>query len=870
MKRLILAMVKSLLWLRYRVRVHGLNAVADKGTHGILFLPNHPALIDPVILLSVLQGRFSPRALADKNQVDRFFIRRLARAINVRPIPDMALQFGPESRQQVHAMLAETIEGLRRGENALLYPSGHVYRGRLEDLGGNSAVHTILQELPDVRVVLVRTRGLWGSSFSWAQGQPEVARTVKLGILRVLANGIAFSPRRPVEIELAEPADLPRRGDRHTINRYLEAFYNASAPPATYVPYLRWQRQGVRELAERQAWAAAAASAAPASVRELVIEHLKELSGLDAIGDSDRLANDLGLDSLLTADLAAWLQKEFGFFPPPQSLRTAGDVMLAALGEAAGGGEAIMPRPSAKWFWKSPTNDRLHPPPAATIAEAFLWQLRRHPTQAIAADSISGVRTYRDLATAALALGPLLKELDGEYLGIMLPAGVAADVAYLAAMFAGKTPVMVNWTVGQRNLLHSLTALGVRHVLTADALMSRLKGQGLDLSAVADRLVAMESLRAKLTRVGKILAAVSARCGARALHRAVISPVAAMLFTSGSENLPKAVPLTHANILANIDAALQFFRLFQNDIILGMLPPFHSFGLTVAMILPMCTGLRVCHHANPTEAAALAAVIEQCRPTMSVSTPTFLAGIARAARPGQMDSLRIAVVGAEKCPAQVYDAVRRAWPAAKVLEGYGITECSPIVCVNPEEDPRPGTIGMLLPTFERAVVDVETGRRVGPGAQGMLLVRGPSVFGGYLNYSGPSPFEDFEGKAWYRTGDVVVEDASGRFTFIARLKRFAKLGGEMVSLPAIEAALLQRFGSPDDKGPALAVIATEGDHPELVLFTVAGLTRQQANDAIAAAGLSPLHNIRRVVALEALPLLGTGKVDYRALAKMPD
>jgi long-chain-fatty-acid--[acyl-carrier-protein] ligase len=202
----------------------------------------------------------------------------------------------------------------------------------------------------------------------------------------------------------------------------------------------------------------------------------------------------------------------------------------------------------------------------------------------------------------------------------------------------------------------------------------------------------------------------------------------------------------------------------------------------------------------------------------------------------------------------------------RILEGYGITECSPVVSGNRERSAVRGTVGKPLPSLACAVVDLEERERVPRGAIGMLLVRGPSVFGGYLASSGAQPFVSFEGASWYRTGDLVREDPEGNLAFAGRLKRFVKMGGEMVSLPAVEEALLARFGRPDDEAVPLALEALEQEgRVELVLFTTRPVTREEANSAIREAGFSPIHNVRLVRALEQIPLLGTGKTDYRAL-----
>ena len=261
-------------------------------------------------------------------------------------------------------------------------------------------------------------------------------------------------------------------------------------------------------------------------------------------------------------------------------------------------------------------------------------------------------------------------------------------------------------------------------------------------------------------------------------------------------------------------------------------------------------------------------MIEAYGVTVLVGTPTFLNGIVRAAQPADnCDSLRLAVTGAEKCPTRVYQALSRACPNATILEGYGITECSPIVSVNRTANIEPGTIGKVLPSVEDAVVGPrDAGAPVAPGEPGMLCVRGPSIFGGYLHYDGQSPFVEWDGKRWYRTGDLVRQDADGVLTFAGRLKRFVKLGGEMISLPAIEAVLLPHFSSEADEGPPLAVETLgSSESQEIVLFSVRSTTRDEVNRIVRDAGLSALYNIRQVIQVDAIPVLGTGKTDYRGL-----
>ena len=582
------------------------------------------------------------------------------------------------------------------------------------------------------------------------------------------------------------------------------------------------------------------------------------------------MARDLGLDSLARAELVVWLEGEFGFpGGDVESLQTVSDVLLAACGQAiVSGPKSLKPIPSA-WFADRGDTPLGPIPEGDTIAEVFLAQASKQPGRVIIADQGSGVRTYRGIITAVMLLRKRIEKLPGENIGIMLPAGVAADVVFLATMFSGKTPVMVNWTGGSRNMQHSLDLVGVECVLTSELLVNRLASQGIAFDAIEPRFTYLETLGKSMGRFEKLAAFIRSRLTWSSLRNASILDSAVILFTSGSESLPKAVPLTHRNILANVRDVAGFISLRRNDRLIGILPPFHSFGLTVTIVFPLCVGLPVVYHPNPTESPMLARLIEAYRCTLLMGTPTFLNGIVRASTEEQLGALRLAVTGAEKCPERVYQALSQRCPQLTILEGYGITECSPIVSVNEQQSPKPYTIGKVLPSLEHVIVDVESGQEAPVGQTGLLLVRGPSVFGGYIHYDGPSPFVEFSGKTWYRTGDLVCEDSDGVLAFAGRLKRFVKLGGEMISLPAIEAVLEQHFVHAEGEGPVIAVEATPSEeHPEIVLFTCVEADRETVNRHIRDAGLSPLHNIRQIIPVPEIPLLGTGKTDYRTLKKV--
>ncbi|MCI5147918.1 MAG: hypothetical protein D3916_00655 [Candidatus Electrothrix sp. MAN1_4] len=872
MKKLIAFSLSLLLRLRYRLLVTGLKEVQKrtKDNRPLLFLPNHQALIDPVIIMSLLytHTHFAPRPLVDEKQADHPLAKYTMDLVNAIFIPDLNMS-GRDAKEQVFAGIDEIVATLKRGENVLMYPAGRISRGQLEVIGANSGAVSVTHGVPEARIILIRIRGLWGSRLSRASGVPTLFGDVRKLFLRVLANGLLFMPRRTVHLEFVEPDDFPRGGDKQTINCYLEEFYNFEPDRNTEIPRYWWQGfQPIYHDEARPEFITQDTDSIPESIRSLVLTRLTELAGVDKVHEHDSLAADLGMDSLVLAEFGAWLHQEFGVATENlEVLQTVSDCILAAGGIMPVLSGVPLKPVSSKWFAQA-AEQELCFSEGETIAELFLAQAELHPDQVIVSDQISGDKTWRQLIMAIYALLPEVENISEKRVGIMMPASVSAVVSWLVVMFSGKEPVMVNWTSGISNIQYSLQAVGVNQVITAKALTSQLEQRGIDLNKVGVRWLYLEEIAARIHAGRKIMALLKSRLSWRKLYRAEITKNAAILFTSGSEARPKAVPLTHANFLANARDFSQILSLSSHDRLLGILPVFHSLGLAGTIILPLCTGLRTVYWPNPTEGDQLARMIGAYGVTTLISTPTFLQGILRAGKSDLLHSLRLIFSGAEKCPDHVFALLKEHCPPAVLCEGYGVTECSPVVAVNSPDAPQLGTIGNVLPSMEYILLDPEnpeSNQPVAPGKNGRLLVRGPNVFSGYLG-DAPSPFIDFAKKSWYDTGDLMFE-RDGILVFAGRLKRFVKMGGEMISLPAIEQVLEAYY--PTGEGPVLAVSATADEqHPELVLLTVLETDRQEANQAIRDAGLSPLHNIRLVRQVNQIPLLGTGKTDYTTLNKL--
>lgn len=864
--KLIIIAVKCMLWLRYRIKVKGLSDILAKGTKGTLFLPNHPALIDPVIVGSIIMGKYKVRALADEKQVKGTILKYFANILRVLSLPDIVVK-GSQVKDQVIEQIDNCVQALKDGDNLLMYPAGRLYRTRYEKLRANGGVERILQKYPDVRIVLVRTTGLWGSSFSRSRGyQPTFGEALWPHWKHIVANLFFFGPRREVTVEFFnEPSDFPRTGGREAMNRYLEKFYNETSQPNTYVPYTIWERGKTRTVPEPEVVSVQQdTSEVPADIREKVYAQLREMTSLNEIRDEQTLGTELSMDSLMIAELATWIQDEFGQpVPNPEMMRTVASVLLAAIGRSAG----VEPLKTVPEEWFVDMEDTLaHVAPGANIAESFLNNAAERPDYPLLADQMKGMVTHRKMVLSIMVLKGIIEKIPGERIGFIMPACLTANIVYMAMVFAGKVPVMINWTVGLRNMEHCMKNAGVETVLTSATVIDKLEGKGTDFGELKKNFLYLEDMVKGVSTFTKIGCLLKSKFCWSSLRKAKIQDICAILFTSGSENFPKAVPIRHKELLTCLGSALDGLELYRGDTVIGMLPPFHSFGLLVNMALCNCSGIRVVFHTNPTEGDMIARLVSAYKATMLVGTPTFAHGILRNALKKQVESLRVVITGAEKCPQQTFDLVAEKCPNARINEGYGITECAPVVALNKPGNTRLGSLGKVLSCMEWKILD-EDMNPVKEGETGMLYVSGDNVFQGYLNFDGPSPFVELDGKRFYKTGDLVAAE-DDFLIFKGRKKRFVKVAGEMVSLPAIEEVLMKAYRKPDGDLPlAVEAVGTE-QQPDITLFTIMDITRDDANATIRGAGLSPIHMVKNVVKLESIPLLGSGKTDYRSLKSM--
>jgi len=861
---------RLILSLRYRVRIHGLER-ARRLKGPVLILPNHPGYIDPPLVVSALWGTLRPQPviyeglLFDPDYLRTPFSRPLARLLGAVLVPDLDRP-NAENRARAEQVMARVSAGLARGQNFILWPAGQIQRDGVERLRAARALTDILRAAPEANVLLVRTRGLWGSSFSYAPtaARPQPMARLRAGVGWLFTNLLLFMPRRRVDItlEILDRAQLPELA-RDQVNRWFEAWYNAPGPEApTFVPYHLCFGPRTYQFPARPAAAVEDVSRVTPAVRAEVAQILEDQLGCPLTGtklEAETTLEQLGFDSLGRMEVALAVEQRFGF-SCTDAPTTLGELWLLAQGLA----EAVPPRRAPVAWFRPPTGQEPPEIHGDTLCAAFVHRALAHPGDVAAADDQAGVVTYRRLLIGVLLLARSLRDLPGTRVGLLLPASVACNTSLLALHWAGKVPVLLNWTTGPAGLAHAARAVGLTHVVTSRAFADRTAVQ-----VEGTEYVFLEDIHQNIGRWQHLrtLLAVALWPGRirRQAPRVATDQPAVVLFTSGSEKAPKAVPLTHGNLLANQRAMLSALELTRDDSVLGFLPSFHSFGLTVTGLLPLLAGLRVVYHPDPTAARPLAHKIEAYRPTLLGAAPTFLSAILDRARPEQLRSLRLLFVGAEKCPQDLDETCRRTVPGASLLEGYGLTECGPAVAVNRPAAQRFGTVGQPLPGVEVCIVGLDSEEVLPVNHTGELWVSSPAVFPGYLAQDETLPFRQRQGKRWYVTGDLADMDADGFLRIRGRKKRFLKAGAEMISLPALEEPFTRRFPA-TEKGPRVAVegLETKGGR-HIVLFCTEPITLREANRYLLDDGFRGVMRLDEVRPVRAIPVLGAGKTDYKAL-----
>ncbi len=475
--------------------------------------------------------------------------------------------------------------------------------------------------------------------------------------------------------------------------------------------------------------------------------------------------------------------------------------------------------------------------------------------------------SYGELLKMTLGLGRLVarnSEPD-ECVGILMPNLAATVCMMIGAGAQGRVPAMLNYKAGSGGMQDACTAAKIRTIFTSHAFIEQAKLEA-DVAGIQGvRILYLEDLRPKMSVGDKLWVLFGMLFPRMMEQRSDPESTAVVLFTSGSEGKPKGVVLSHRALLSNIAQIRSIIDFSSEDKVLNALPIFHSFGLTGGALLPIMTGMNLFLYATPLHYRVIPEVAYDRNCSVMFGTSTFLANYAKFAHPYDFFRLRYVVAGAEK----LSTAVRELWFekfGIRILEGYGATETAPVLAVNTPMAYRSGTVGQLLPCIEHRLIPV-------PGIEkgGMLHVRGPNVMSGYYRYDNPGVLQapsSEAGEGWYETGDVVSIDDDGFVSIVGRVKRFAKVAGEMVSLEVVEKLATQASAG------AMHGATTQPDGARgeaIVLFTTdATLTRDALSASAKSLGIPEIAVPRKIQRVDALPLLGTGKTDHVTLKRMAE
>jgi len=483
--------------------------------------------------------------------------------------------------------------------------------------------------------------------------------------------------------------------------------------------------------------------------------------------------------------------------------------------------------------------------PRTVVLEDFTGQRLKHRMVMVGAEVLGG-RLRQRLDPARERVGVLLPNVNG------------TPVTLLALWRIGRIPAVLNYSTGVSLMLSCAELAGLKQVVTSRAFLTKAKLDVALMEAAGIEFIYLEDIRKTIPGLAKL--------GVLLRHRLALGQkrfnipsdrTAVILFTSGSEGVPKGVELTHRNILANLRQLFAAVDVTDTDSVFNCLPMFHSFGLVVGTLMPLCRGIRTTVFPSPLQYRLVPTAVYNSNATMFLSTNTFLNGYARKAHPYDFRNVRYLLAGAEKVQQATADTWARRF-GVRITEAYGVTECAPALCANTKADNRFGSVGRLLPGLDHRLEPVD-----GVKDAGRLFVRGPNVMKGYLNADANAAFQALDG--WYDTGDIIHVDADGYFWVRGRAKRFAKISGEMVSLTAVEDALAGAFPQHGEECEVAVVAVPDADKGEKLVAVTnePALQLAEVRDAVTAAGMTNLCVPRDLRVMEELPKLGTGKLNHR-------
>lgn len=914
---------------RYNITLHGAEHMEHYGP--VALLARHEALIDPVMIISYLSKLQKVSPVVFQAYYNNPLLKPLLKIIEAIPVADVLWGGSTQDAQKLHKVV---IEALKKGTTTLWYPSGKLPRENIEWIGNATLTYNVAHdsETPkSTKYVTARySDGLWWSTHSnalWNGNIVEFLKSYGFSIWVHLSNLWFLTPKKDIDIFLEDVTDLVKSNKGKSLKEFnwaLEAHLGQGGPhELTFTPHWHWfhplhwiQKLYLlkypidEEQLKKLPWSIASlkdvkqvdTSMVSQEVKVFICTELTRIKGtsVGVIEDTSHLTFDVGLDSIGMTDIVETIASKYNIenIPSFDTIKTVGDLYMIAIGKAG------------EWAWLKDCNWKERSGEAISLLEKLTWgekdivklvmrEFSQNPDEDFMWDDTFGMITKWEFLKSAKKMSFFIRWLKAEKIGIMLPASCAATLSIFATLLAGKTPVLLNFSAREDGFQKMIDDSKIDTILSSEALYKNLKDKVPYTKKYEWSYIFLEDVKKAWWKIQRASfeteeAYAKAKETQSRIKKAVVlwaiksvvsfwnRGLASILYTSGSWGIPKGVALTDENIIEDLRWALSLFSITNKDIILSALPPFHSLWFTVKSIMPLVTGCRVAYTPNPLDARSILNNLKHTKATAMATTPWFLKAILAIATPEDLVNLKYVVVGSAKCPVETFEKFAELCPHGVILEGYGITECSPVLALNPIAAPKKGSIGKIIPWVKAKLVhplkcnDEDIIEEVSQGQTWLLLVSGKNIFKGYTDPKIKSPFVKDGEATYFNTWDLVSIDEEWYVFFKWKFWRTPKnKEGEMLQIESAEEVLQALFPNTGENAglPSCAIeydfiTGQEGTADEIVLFTTRDdITKEIANKKLWDSW-ERIVKITQVVKVPEIKLLGSaGKIDYQDLKK---
>ena len=873
---------------RYRFTIEWFEDIDSKKQY--LVMPNHQALVDPQIVFSIVWKKISLSPVVTEKFYNLPVLNSIFRMIWAVSMVDVSNRKN-SSIDEIKEVFKSIELWILDKKNILIYPAWQLYSQWYEVIRWKKTAYNLVKFIPeDVEILVIRTTGLWWSIWSkaWIWDTPNFIGTFLKSIYIVLVNFIFFVPKRDIKIKIENLTEkLKESKDLNEFNSILENYYNENWNESLNykkhyfyfndvtnkkLPVIKWSVEDIKEID---------ASLVPSEVLEKIIKKISEIKSIQEgkININSNLVIDLFFDSLDISEIKSYIQINFTNPSNPSilDLKTVWDLCYMAIWKSSSV-EEIKP---CNWSEINDWNINIYDILQKNITK--LWEntniltlfkeiFLKNKSDSFVYDNIFWLQTKKDFLLKAFLISSYIKQIKWNNIWVMLPSVSSSSLIIISIYLAWKVPVMLNWTVWETSLLHCVKFADIDFILTSKNFYEKIKNPWTE--NLKDKYIFLEVLLKNIDIKSKIKALISSIIFN--IPKVKSSDIAVILFTSWSESLPKAVSLTHKNLIYDIPCSIKDFTINKSDILLWFLPPFHSFWFTINTIMPLITWLRVAYTPDPNDSKTVANLIKHTNSSLITSTPTFLKMILSVADKNDLETIKYVVVWAEKCQESLFETFKNYCPNWEIIEWYWITECSPVISINPPWKSKKWSVWLPIYWSDIKIVSLVDNTILETNKEGMIYFAWDNVFTWYLDKNLESPIWELpidsekwwdKHKLYYKTWDLWYLDDDWYLYITWRLKRFVKIAWEMISLPFIETILNKKYWS--DTELKIAIEANEKDwNVKIVLFSVDDLILDEVSLYLRENWVSNLVKISEIIKLENIPVLWTWKIDYKILKTM--